>query len=241
MNIIFLDTETTGASPERDRLIQLAYRVRGGKTVNELYNPGFPIAFESMAIHHITEDMVKSKPDFAASPEKLELAELSKDHVIVAHNAPFDMGFLRREGIFPKFVLDTFKVAYRYLREDPVGNRLSGHSLQYLRYALGLNEHGIVAHDALGDIIVLEKLFELLLNKVKIDENIAEDKAAVTQMINISNQPLLLRTIKFGKHRGKTFEEVLSEAPDYLQWLAGQTDLDENLKFTLNHYLRMLD
>lgn len=241
MNLIFLDTETTGpASTAGDRLIQLAYRTTGGEEVNELFDPGFHISYAAMAVHHITDEMVAGKPDFKNSEHKDKLIKLLEDHVLVAHNAPFDNGFLKIEGVEAKFSIDTFKVAYKLLEEDQDGEELTSHSLQYLRYAMGLNDESAVAHDAFGDIIILEKLFYLLFERMKGAAAGKSDKEIITEMINISNTPLLLRTMKFGKHRGKTFTQVLQEAPDYLEWLSKQSDLDENLRFTLEHYLNEL-
>lgn len=54
---IFLDTETTGTGAD-DRLCQLAFKTGQGTIVNQLFNPGRPIAIEAMAVHHITNEMV---------------------------------------------------------------------------------------------------------------------------------------------------------------------------------------
>ena len=60
---IHLDTETTGTGTD-DRLCQLAFKTGQGTVVNELFNPKRPIAIEAMAVHHITNEMVKDKPAF---------------------------------------------------------------------------------------------------------------------------------------------------------------------------------
>ncbi|EOG6839198.1 hypothetical protein ACLH0Q_006002 [Klebsiella pneumoniae] len=43
--------------------------------------------------------------------------------------------------------------------------------------------------------------------------------------------------MRFGKHKGKTFEEVATEDKGYLRWLLG-TDLDEDMEFTVKHWLK---
>lgn len=235
MKLIFLDTETTGDSPEKgDRLLQLGYRTTEGEDVDELFDPGLPIAYGAMAVHHITEEMISGKPTFKGSETHVKLQKLLEDHVLVAHNAPFDYGFLKVEGITASWIIDTYKVAYAVLELDQDGEPLTSHALQYLRYALGLDVKDATAHDAFGDILVLEKLFYYLLEKMKAEKT---DKEVIAEMINISSKPMLLRTMRFGKHRGKTFAEVYQEAPDYLDWLSKQPDLDENLLYTLQHYL----
>jgi DNA polymerase III epsilon subunit-like protein len=65
---IYLDTETTGTGPD-DRLCQIAFKTEQGMITNELFNPGKPIAIEAMAVHHITNEMVKDKPPFRGCRE----------------------------------------------------------------------------------------------------------------------------------------------------------------------------
>ncbi len=222
---IFLDTETTGTGPD-DRLCQIAFKTGQGTVVNELFNPGRSITIEAMAVHHITNEMVTDKPAFKASAVFQNLSELVSDenNVIIAHNAKFDIGMLCHEGINPPKVICTLKLA-RFLDKDGV---IPQYNLQYLRYYLKLNVQA-TAHDALGDIIVLEKLFERLFARFKKDG--LEDP--IEEMIRISNSPILIARMPFGKHKGMPFKQVPS---DYLEWLQG-TELDEDMEHTVCHYL----
>jgi DNA polymerase III epsilon subunit-like protein len=190
-----------------------------------------------MAVHNITSEMVEHKPEFAGHEVQSALAELLKDHILVAHNASFDMAVLRTEKVFTKDHICTLKVAHRYAHSDKRGNELSGRSLQYLRYALDLDEDGVIAHDALGDIVILEKLFRVLWDLVSSEMKTSDELKILEHMQEISKQPMLLRTIRFGKHRGKKFAEIAESDRSYLEWLFGQSDLDESLKFTLKHHL----
>lgn len=224
---IFLDTETTGIE-KKDRLCQLAYKTETGKVVNELFKPPLPIAIEPMSIHHITNEMVADKPAFKDSIEWQNLADLlnNDQHILVAHNAKFDVDMLEKEGIHPKKNICTLKLA-RHL--DPNGV-IPKYNLQYLRYFLGIQINA-TAHDALGDILVLEKLFERLFAKMSKDfEPDVENK-----MIEISSKPVLLSRIYFGKHKGLLFRDI---PKDYLQWLSEQNDLNEDMEYTIRHYLK---
>ena len=223
---IFLDTETTGTGPD-DRLCQIAFKPEGGPAVCELFNPGKPISIDAMAIHHITEKMVADRPPFKESDAYAKLQELVSDinNVIVAHNAKFDMQMLDREGISTQRVICTIKLA-RYLDKNGV---IPKYSLQYLRYYLGL-EIEATAHDALGDILVLEGLFGRLNPKFQENDKLMDP---VQEMISISSNPVLIARIPFGKHRGVLFSEV---PRDYLDWLSG-TDLDEDMAFTVRKHL----
>ena len=222
---IYLDTETTGSCPG-DRLCQIAFKTEDGLTVNELFNPGMPIAIDAMTVHHITNEMVQNKPSFRGSDVWNQLQDLmtSESNVMVAHNAAFDAEMLKKEGIEPKKVVCTFKLA-RYFDKDGVIPR---YSLQYLRYYLNLNVDA-TAHTALGDILVLEAIFHHI--HAQAVEEFGDD--TVAKIIEVSNKPVLYRRMPFGKHKGLKMEEVPA---DYLKWLA-TTDLDEDLRYTVEHYL----
>ena len=171
--------------------------------------------------------MVADKPAFTGSPEHEQLLGLVKDkeNVVVAHNASFDMGMLHKEGIYSTRTICTLKLA-RHLDKNGV---IPKYNLQYLRYYLGL-EVDAKAHDAAGDILVLEALFERLHAKIKEDQRIGDP---IQEMIRISNNPVLIPRIPFGKHRGTHFKDI---PRDYLEWLAG-TELDEDMEYTVKHYL----
>ena len=220
---IFLDTETTGTEKD-DRLCQLAYKTEAGKIVNKLFKPPLPIAIASMCVHHITNEMVADKPAFKDSHEYQKLVGLlsGDKNILVAHNAKFDVDMLEKEGIRLKRVICTLKLA-RHM--DPEG-KIPKYSLQYLRYFLGIKVEAN-AHDALGDILVLEKLFERLF--VKMSKNIGS-AAVENRMMEISSKPVLLSRMTFGKHKGKFFREI---PKDYLQWLSEQEDLDEDMRVTV--------
>lgn len=233
--LIFFDTETTG-NTEKDVLCQIAYKYNN-ETFNGLYKPSIKIPPEASAVHHITNKMVADKISFAESDDFPKIKKLfeNKDSVVVAHNAIFDLMMLEKEGIKPEKFICTLRVA-RHL--DPEG-KIERYNLQYLRYLLEI-EIEATAHDALGDVLVLEKLFERLKNKIVQEQNVGEDKA-IEQMIEISSHPSLLRTFGFGKHNGKKIEDVSKTDKGYLEWLLAEKlksdQMDEDWIYTLKHYL----
>lgn len=239
MNVLFLDTETTGNSEAGDRLVQLAFRVDGGEMINELFKPPVAITFAAMAVHHISEAKVADKPPFAASDTEMALKQLLTTHILVAHNAEYDVGILRNEHLEVPQYICTFKVAHKYLHMDSLGQPLTSRSLQYLRYALDLDEPEVFAHDAAGDVIILEKLFRALVERVKVEIKSEDETEILNHMLGITREPILLRHVRFGKHRGKTWEQVAQEDPSYLTWLSGQSDLDPNLRHTLKHHMQV--
>jgi DNA polymerase III epsilon subunit-like protein len=233
--IIFFDTETTGVN-NTDFLCQLAY-----KTDNEifckLYKPEIKIPAEASAVHHITNKMVSDKPSFKESSDFKKIKNLfeDKNSVVVAHNAKFDLAIMKKEDIDPKNVICTLRVARALDKE----NKIPQHKLQFLRYFLDI-EIEATAHDALGDVLVLEKLFERLFDKIKKDNNF-NDKETIEHMIEISSKPSLMHSFSFGKHIGKTVEEVAKIDRNYLKWFLETKERenpeDEDWIYTLKHYL----
>jgi DNA polymerase-3 subunit alpha (Gram-positive type) len=101
---VAFDIETTGLSPNLDRIIELgAVKYQDGKVVetfNELISPGIPLPPESIEVHGITEDMLEGMP-----PVEEVLPHFLKfvgDGILVAHNAKFDTGFCEPEHDPPR-------------------------------------------------------------------------------------------------------------------------------------------
>lgn len=211
MNRLFIDTETTGTE-EGDRLLQVAFRL-GGFTHTSLHNPGVPIRLMAMATHHITEEMVASEPPFAGSFAHRVLAPCVDKVLFIAHNAPFDLKMFAKEGLEFQNVVDTLKVE-KYLDFEA---ELECYKLQYLRYLYGMKVEA-TAHDALGDVLVLEQLFAHQLGRIMQAEGIGEE-AAVERMKEISSQPEVIRRLQFGKHKGMLVAEAFEKDRGWFEWL----------------------
>ncbi|MFC6012950.1 DEDD exonuclease domain-containing protein [Nocardia lasii] len=123
---VVVDLETTGTSADRDAITEIgAVKVCGGEVLGEfatLVNPGYAIPPAIVQITGITTAMVYEAPRIeAVLPGFLEFAAGA---VLVAHNARFDMGFLkaaaaRQEIEWPNAqVLCTVKLARRVLTRD---------------------------------------------------------------------------------------------------------------------------
>lgn len=235
-NIVFFDTETTG-NTEDDFLCQLAYK-HGDEHFSSLYKAPKKIPPEASAVHHISNKMVEDKCLFCDSPDFPKIKELFEhpETIVVAHNALFDLGMLKKEGVNPNKFICTLRLA-RHLDSE---GKIDRYNLQYLRYLLEL-EVDANAHDALGDVLVLEKLFERLKNKMVESENISEEEA-IEKMIQISSRPSIFKTFNFGKYAGRKLEEVAQEDRGYLEWLLrekeGSGQIDEDWIYTLKYYLK---
>ena len=237
-NLIFLDTETTGTGPN-DRLCQVAYKFQG-QEFEALFRPPLPIEINAMAVSHITNKMVADKEPFFESAMYKHLAEIfSDDKILVAHNAGFDVEMLRRENLVVNKIIDTFKLA-QYL---DVAGEIPRYSMQYLRYYHDLDVSDAPAHNALGDIRVLEKLFDFYFEKMRSGDK--DDASVLQEMLTVSARPILIKKFNFGKYAGEKVADVARRDRNYLCWLLGEKsktrdsgeENDENWIYTLEHYL----
>lgn len=130
VTFVVVDLETTGGSPRDCSITEIgAVKVRGGQVLGELatlVNPGSEIPPFIASLTGITNAMVASAPRIdAVLPSWLEF---SRDAVIVAHNARFDVGFLKAAAAAtgvtwrPSRVLDTVHLARQVLGRDEVRN-----------------------------------------------------------------------------------------------------------------------
>jgi len=131
IDFVIVDVETTGWSPDEERITEIgAVRVSAGQLLGQfssLVNPGSAIPEQVTALTGISDAMVEAAPPLEqVLPAFLAFA---RGGVLTAHNAPFDVGFLRAACRYcdlpwPDFpVVDTVELARRVLSEDEVPDR----------------------------------------------------------------------------------------------------------------------
>jgi len=240
---IILDTETTGTA-ENDRVIQLGYMVLGSKEIevhNEFCSSDVPISFGAMEVHGITPDLIEGKLECTQTDAYKRLVELNSDeNYMIIHNAPFDLGMLKKEGFNVAMkVIDTLRVS-KHIFEDE-----DAHRLQYFRYKLELYKQEdeeakklnivVKAHDAIGDVLVL-KLFLSKLREAVQAKYPGENP--VEKMVELTKTPILVKTFRFGKHKGKELREVALSDAGYLRWmLSSMENLDDDMRYSINAVL----
>jgi DNA polymerase-3 subunit epsilon len=170
VTFVVVDLETTGGSPATSAITEIgAVKVRGGEVLGEfqtLLNPGTTVPPFIAVLTGITDTMVAAAPPLSAVlPSFLEWA---RGAVLVAHNAPFDLGFLKAGchtlGIeWPAFdSVDTARLARRVLtRDESPDCKLS--TLSRLFATTTVPCHRALA-DARATTDVLHGLFERLGN-----------------------------------------------------------------------------
>jgi DNA polymerase-3 subunit epsilon len=167
LTYVVFDTETTGLLPDKgDKIVQIAAaRIVNGRIVrteifDSLVNPGRPIPAASTLVHGITDEMVANAETIGEVGRAFH--DFAQGAVLVAHNAPFDMEFLRRSEpeIGRRFdvpILDTV------LMSAVVFGQHDEHSLDALSHRLGITIPEEARHTALGDATATAAVFAKLL------------------------------------------------------------------------------
>ncbi|MRH42430.1 ATP-dependent DNA helicase DinG [Aquibacillus halophilus] len=238
---VVVDLETTGHTPSKgDRIIEIGIVVLSeGKIINEystLINPNISIPPFITNLTGITEDDVSDAPKFSKVAE--EVANIFKDAFIVAHNVPFDLGFLNFElksvGLDPLHqpMIDTVELSRILLPQAP------GFKLGQLSEYLELQHDD--PHRALSDAFVTAKLLLYLLDKLhtlpyetvfqlkQMEKRLKSDLDLVLEqrMDELSFQPLLRDDLEIFRGIALKKEEQL-DAPKHDSTISFGELLDE--------------
>ena len=161
-----LDLETTGFSFRTEKITEIGImKIKDGKVIDKFscfVNPEKPIPPDVVKVTNITDEMVKN----AETIDKVfpKILEFIGDCVIVAHNADFDMGFLKYNAKVLGYELnntyiDTLRLAKELFPE-------------YKKYKLGIIAENLgikveVAHRALDDVDTTVKVLWIMLDMLK--------------------------------------------------------------------------
>lgn len=223
-----IDVETTGVSPTKDRICEIAFVLTTAEkvihTAETFVDPGIPIPAAVSKIHGIFDKDVVGAP--TAFPYGIKLPPR---HCYVAHSAKFDSGFL--PALKRKPWLCTRRLAKRVVPE------MKSFANQALRHSLNVDvelPRGARPHRALPDALVTAAILRRLLARLP-----EGAPTTLEGLVDWCNEPVLLTTCYFGKqHRGKPWAEVPVE---YLRWMESTcTTLDADTRYTLAHYLGQL-
>jgi exodeoxyribonuclease X len=228
MKLIVLDVETSDLDPAKGaEVLELAWVEV--ELTNEGWKPAFvtdyyiefsgQVSPKARAIHHITPEKLTKEHGAVEriTAFKFLLDHIQSDTLMVAHNADFDSKF------FPQITrpwICTLRAARHIWPNSP------GYSNQVLRYWLNIDISNISPnvqhqhpHQAFYDAATTASILLRML------ENHTPE-----QLLVLSKQPVRLKTIGFGKHRGQEFSTI---PLDYLRWLRSTTK-DEDVKHTID-------
>ncbi|MDP1880438.1 MAG: DUF3820 family protein [Parachlamydiaceae bacterium] len=222
---VCVDCEATGLDPQNDRIVEIAVMLFDANEVYEqmesLIDPECLIPESSIAIHHITPEMVKGKPYIQnVLPEVLRLIG---NHIIIGHGIKFDIDIISAAAdrndipcsIRHNRYLDTLRMA-RHYGESPVN------SLEQLRMHFNIPLEG--AHRAMSDVIVNKEVFKFLSKQFRNTQH----------LFDVLSRPIQMSSMPFGKHKGRQFKEIPLQ---YLQWIVNK-GFDDDLTFSVKTELK---
>jgi DNA polymerase-3 subunit epsilon len=171
MRHVFLDLETTGFGPTKQRVVEIGCvevidRELTGNVFHRYLNPERTGTVEAIKVHGLTDAFLMDKPKFAEVSE--ELSAFLRGAVVLAHNAPFDEAFLNAElrrlkrpllRLMAARVVDTLPLAKH--RFPGLANDLGA-----LCQRLSIDSSHRVHHGALLDAHLLVEVYHTLtINK----------------------------------------------------------------------------
>jgi DNA polymerase-3 subunit epsilon len=238
--LVCLDLETTGTSPQRDRIIQIGVvKILPSGEVQEgcqLVNPGMPIPPESTAVHKITDAMVADAPKFRDLAPKIQSGLSQAD--ICGFNVNFDLAFTREELARCGLQLTHGKVIYGC----DIFKRMEPRSLT-AAMKFYLNEEFTDAHDALADArATVRVIVAQLLRYTDLPRSVDGLHKLFNETVKDGHVDphgkLIWRNgvavINFGKHSGVALHEV---PRTYIEWMLSG-DFSPPLKAILNNALQ---
>lgn len=179
-SFIAFDTETTGIDADSNQIIEIAgvkfdLVVEDGKVwprvtgqFEEFVKPTMHIPEEASAINHIYDkDVENARPIQEVLPDFFKFC--GQSHILVAHNAPFDIRFLVTESkrhnlqMTKAPILDSLKISRKVMNEAP--SHALGELARRLRREVKLNLNSENLHRALYDCEVLAQVFIAILRK----------------------------------------------------------------------------
>tara|TARA_A100001015_G_C14890653_1_gene672261 strand:- start:188 stop:859 length:672 start_codon:yes stop_codon:yes gene_type:complete len=208
---IFLDTETTGLSPnDGDRILEIACietkdLIPTKKIFHKLINPERKVSQEAFKVHGFSDDFLKDKKKFKEIAE--ELLEFIDGKKLIIHNAPFDIGFLNSElKKINKKVLNIKKV------EDTLSLArskfpASSNSLNNLCKRFNIDISRRTKHNALLDCELLREVYINLVGQKEpslsfsINDNLEEDKSLNKSIINREKIIIKIDPEEIKKHK----------------------------------------
>ena len=216
MRQIFLDTETTGLSPENgDRIVEigcveLLNRKLTGNNLHFYLNPERDSHEDALKVHGISNEFLKDKPKFGEIAD--ELLEYLQGADVLIHNAPFDVGFINKElelqkraplKTYVNSVADTLAMA----KDLFPGKR---NSLDALCDRLGVDNSGRTLHGALLDAELLADVYIYMTrgqDALLIEVEDSSDSKKLADAIDM--QSLKLTVISASEQELVAHEEVL--------------------------------
>ena len=196
---VILDTETTGLSADKDRIVEIACielnnHIPTKNIFHTFINPETKVSADAFSVHGYSDEFLSNKPKFREIAKNF--LDFIKDKKLIIHNADFDLGFLNNElrrlnikPILKSDVVDTLQIARS--KFPGVGNSLDALCKRYK-----INVEAREKHSALLDCQLLSKVYIELIDKKELlldlssDDKISNEK---TRFNNMNREGIIIK------------------------------------------------
>ena len=188
---VILDTETTGLSAEKDRIVEIACvelnnHIPTKNIFHTFLNPETKVSADAFSVHGYSDQFLSNKPKFKDIAK--DFLNFIKDKKLIIHNADFDLGFLNNElkrlnikPILKSDILDTLQVARS--KFPGVGN-----SLDALCKRFKISIEAREKHSALLDCHLLSKVYIELIDKKELTLDLMSNDKIFNEKMKLSNE-----------------------------------------------------
>jgi DNA polymerase-3 subunit epsilon len=237
--IAFFDLETTGVNVASDRIVELSFLKISPDGTKEIktkrINPTIPIPVQSSEVHGIYDKDVVNEPTFKAIAKSL--ADFLKNCDLAGYNSnKFDIPILVEEFLRAEVEFDISN--RRFVDVQNIFHQMEQRTLK-AAYKFYCGKDIVNAHSAQADIEATYEVFLAQLEKyqgVEFEDKkgnksvpIVNDIKALHEFTNINKNVDLagriifndkgIEVFNFGKHTGKSVEQVLKDEPSYYAWM----------------------
>ena len=188
---VILDTETTGLSADKDRIVEIACielsnHIPTKNIFHTFINPETKVSADAFSVHGYSDEFLSNKPKFKEIVKNF--LDFIKDKKLVIHNADFDLGFLNNElrrlnvkPILKSDVVDTLQIARS--KFPGVGNSLDSLCKRYK-----INVEAREKHSALVDCHLLSKVYIELIDKKELTLDLELSNKGNNDQMRLNNE-----------------------------------------------------
>ena len=188
---VILDTETTGLSADKDRIVEIACielnnHIPTKNIFHTFINPETKVSADAFSVHGYSDEFLSNKPKFKEIVKNF--LDFIKDKKLVIHNADFDLGFLNNElrrlnvkPILKSDVVDTLQIARS--KFPGVGNSLDALCKRYR-----INVEAREKHSALVDCHLLSKVYIELIDKKELTLDLELSNKGNNDQMRLNNE-----------------------------------------------------
>lgn len=235
-SLVFFDLETTGVDVAKDRIVEMSFiklHPNGEKEIKtRRVNPGIPIPKSASDVHGIYDADVKDCPEFGNLAKSL--GEWLRGCDFAGFNSNrFDVPLLVEELLRVGVQIDV--TDFKMVDVQTIYHKLEPRTLEAAyRFYCGKSIEN--AHSAEADI---EATYEVLLAQIEKYEELGDDVESLSEFSKMNNNVDFAGRIiydengvavfNFGKHKGRTVEDVFKNESSYYNWIMNG-DFSQNTK-----------